>query len=766
MRQALRRALESLPLALDHHRAGRLAEAEKVYRAILRQDPRQLDALHLLSQSLNARGLRDEGMKVLRRALMFWPSNAQLHCTLGGELFAGRQLEAALAAYDQALALDPALVEALANRGNLLQDMGRHAQAVSDYDAALANGGRLATIVSSRANALHALGRYEEARYGHEEAVALAPRDPAVWCNLALHLSDRDEKAAALTALDRALELAPGHPVILSNRGNVLEALERFDEALADLDAALAKAPDAVGAWLNKGAVCERLSRFDEALACYTEVLARQPASVKVLNNLGSLLPHLRRFDEAAAIFERLVALAPDHDGALGGLLANRLRSCDWRDYEALLARIHAGVDAGRRVALPFVGLLWARSAEDDYRLATGLVRQRHPARVPLWQGRPFRHKRIRLAYVCADFRDHVTPQLMAGVFEAHDRERFETFAISFGGHKPGDAMRARLEGAFDHFLDVRALGPAAIARLMREHEIDIAVDLNGHTGSNRLDIFAHRPAPVQVNFLGYPGTSGAPYLDYILADRHLIPDEERRWYTEQVVHLPVTYQPNDDKRPIDAGVPDRAACGLPDEGFVFCSFNNAFKITPLVFDCWMRLLRDVPGSVLWLLKSKDSIEDALRREAEARGVEAHRLVFAPHIPQAENLARMGRADLFLDTLPFNAHTTASDALWAGLPLLTCTGSTFAGRVATSVLLAMDLPELVTSSLADYETRALQLARDQALLAGLRDRLARNRVAGPLFDTRSYTQGLEQAFVTMWQRAEAGLPPVHFAVAG
>lgn len=348
-------------------------------------------------------------------------------------------------------------------------------------------------------------------------------------------------------------------------------------------------------------------------------------------------------------------------------------------------------------------------------------------------------------------------------MFEAHDKQRFETIAISYGPDA-SDAMRYRLQAAFDRFIDVREKSDADIARLLRELEADIAVDLKGFTGNGRLGILAHRPAPVQVGYLGYPGTSGADYIDYIVADKHLIPDSDERYYSEKVVYLPDSYQVNDAKRRIAASVPSRAQAGLPETGFVFCSFNNNYKITPTVFDLWMRLLQKVPGSVLWLYADNGVASANLRREAQARGVAHERLIFASRMAQAEHLARHKLADLFLDTLPINAHTTASDALWAGLPVLTCTGKAFAGRVAGSLLRAVGLPELVTNDFRQYEALAIRLATSPSDLAAIKEKLTQNRAALPLFDTARFCRHLESAYVEMWKRYQQGEAPSRLVV--
>jgi predicted O-linked N-acetylglucosamine transferase (SPINDLY family) len=438
------------------------------------------------------------------------------------------------------------------------------------------------------------------------------------------------------------------------------------------------------------------------------------------------------------------------------------MQFCDWRDFDAEVAGLTAALARGVPASPPFPLLATPASPAIQRKAAELYTIGRHPpAAVPLWRGERYARDRIRVGYLSADLHEHATAHLMVGVFERHDRSRFETFAFSFG-RDDNSAMRTRLERAFDRFIDVRAMSDQAVAELVRSLEIDIAVDLKGITLGARTGIFARRPAPVAVSYLGYPGTMGAPYIDYVIADRFVIPEDQQGAFSEQVVTLPDSYQPNDTARSVPERTPTRVEAGLPENGFVFCCFNNSYKITPDVFGVWMRLLHAVEGAVLWLLNGPAVAN--LRREAAERGIAPERLVFAPRASPGEHLARHRLADLFLDTPYCNAHTTASDALWAELPLVTCAGATFASRVAGSLLRAAGLPELVTHSLADYEALALTLARDPVRLAGLRTQLAEGRVRCPLFDTQRITRHIEAAYLTMWERQQRGQPPRGFAV--
>jgi protein O-GlcNAc transferase len=493
------------------------------------------------------------------------------------------------------------------------------------------------------------------------------------------------------------------------------------------------------------------LKRPEEALASYDQAVALRPSYAEALANRGTALLDLKRHDEARESYARALRLDPEQEYLKGMHLHAKMLVCDWTDFDRECAQLGAAVAGGAAAALPFHLLSCPSSLAIQLQCAGLYLERKYPTSLDrLWRGEPYAHPRIRLAYLSSDL---------------GDRDRFETTAISFGPDTPS-AMRARLKGAFDRFIDARSLSDADVARLMRDLEIDIAIDLNGFTDGLRPDILAGRPAPIQVSYLGYAGTMGGPHWDYILADRFVIPEESKQYFAEQVVYLPDSFMVNDAGRKISVRAPSRAEEGLPERGFVFCCLNNTYKITPDVFDVWMRMLDKTEGSVLWLSASNASAVANLRREAEVRGVAADRLIFARKVPLNEDhLARIRLADLFVDTLYYNAHTTAADALWGGVPVLTCAGTTFASRVAGSLLGALGLPELIACSLADYEALALRLAGDPALMVSLRQKLARNRETFPLFNTDRFARHLELAYTAMRQRVQDGERPRSFAVA-
>jgi protein O-GlcNAc transferase len=613
--------------------------------------------------------------------------------------------------------------------------------------------------------ALHRRGAVDEAAARYTQVLRADPANADALYYLALiscqHGRFEEGAEFARKSLASDPNQARSHVIL----GRALHALGRNDDALSSFDRAIALAPELAPAHANRADVLSKIGRNAEALDSYDRALALAPDSVADWMNRAVALIALDRHDEAVISFDRGFALDPNFaqaDDFRAPLLLSKLRICDWTDLAAETEELLAMVRAEKPLSLPYAIVAIPSSPAEQLQCARRYV-QDQPAHPPLWQGEVYAHDRIRVAYLSADFNEHPTAYLTAGLFEQHDKSRFEITALSFGQNDNSPARR-RLEAAFEHFIDVRDSSDHEIAALMRRAEIDIAVDLMGFTKDNRLGVLARRAAPIQVNYLGYPGTTGAPYMDYILADATVIPENHDAFYAERVVRLPGAYQINDNRRPISKHTPTRGESGLPQNAFVFCCFNNPQKITPEIFDIWMRLLRATEGSVLWLITGIAKAAANLRLEAEKRGVAPERLIFAPKASVADHLARHRLADLCLDTLPYNAHTTASDALWAGLPVLTCQGETFAGRVAASLLKAIGLDVLITNTLGEYETLALRLARDPAYLATLKDTLKRNRDTCLLFDTQSATRHIEDAYLTMAEISRRHEKPRSFNV--
>ncbi|MEI7444916.1 MAG: tetratricopeptide repeat protein [Burkholderiales bacterium] len=622
---------------------------------------------------------------------------------------------------------------------------------------------RLAALLSRSIDA-HRAGRLDEARRGYETVLAYRPDSLDALNNLALVCKQAGEHRTALALFDRALATdAPG-PSIHVNRGNLLAAMGRAPDAIAAYDRAIALYPDAAGPHYARGCALRNVERLDDALASLGRAIELQPAHADAWYERGLALQACRRLEEAVVCFAQALRIAPDHPFAKGSLLHAKMLCCDWDGLDELDRSLRADVAAGRPAARPF-GYQGICDDEASLRRCAELFSaRRFPSRPVRWpQAAPRADGRIRVGYLCGELREQATSILMTGVWEAHTREGFEWIAFD-AGWADGSAHRTRIERAFDRIVPIAALSDLDAARAIREAGIDVLVDLNGFFGRARQGVLALRPAPVQVSYLGFPGTLGVDYLDYLIADRIVIPDASRVHYTERVVRLPDSYQANDARRPIAAVPAAREAFGLPRQGFVFCCFNNPYKIVPATFDGWMRILRAVPGSVLWLREGGPAATRNLRLEAERRGVDGTRLVFAPIVPNAEHLARHRAADLVIDTLPYNAHTTASDALWAGVPVVTLLGTTFPGRVAASLLHAIGMPDLVARTPEQFEALAIALATEPRRLAEVRARLERQRASAPLYDTDRLARHLEIAYRTMAARQRAGHAPVAFDV--
>lgn len=779
--------------------SGRPQDALGIFDKALAIKPDFFEALYNKAVALAQLKRLAEAVTSYDKALAVRPDSADCFYNRGIALAALEQLEDALTSYDKALALNPKFAPAWDNRGNVLRELKRLEQALESYDKALALNPHDFRAHYNRGTALADLRRFEAAAQSYEQALALQPRFAEALFNHGIALLALERFAAALESFDKALALRPGDVELLNNRGVALWHLEWVAESLASYDKALAADPNHVATLLNRAFLQQETACFKEALADYDKVIALEPERERAWNGRGTILHALKRGREALANFNKAVELDPDYADALvnrahlrwtesgdyagatsdlraaltadpaqpyarGELLHLKMYGADWESFDSEKTLIDQGVRKGDRVVRPFVYQALCESPADLQACSRIFAGGLFPA--PVQQAPPlaYAHDKIRIGYVSGEFREQATAYLMAGLYELHDREKYDVIAIDNGGGD-GSAMRRRLEAGFDKIITITKMSDDEAVDHIRAAEIDILVNLNGYFGAPRMGIFARRAAPIQINYLGFPATLGASYMDYILADRVVIPEEERGFYDEQVVYLPHCYQANDRKRPIAADVPSRAALDLPDKEFVFCNFNQSYKIIPSVFARWMRILRAVDGSVLWLLKSKPVFEANLSQEAERHGVASRRLIFADSLPPDQHLARLKQADLFLDSLPYNAHTTASDALWAGLPLLTCRGTTFPGRVAASLLGAIGMAELVAESLDDYEALAIRLARNADELGDLKRKLAQNRLTTPLFDTDQFRKNIETAYTAMWEALKRGEAPKSFAVA-
>ena len=712
------------------HQQGKLADAERIYRDILRRRPDHFDALHLLGvialQTRHAKKAAD----LISKAIALNANVAAAHNNFGNALLDLKRPGDALASFDKAIALDPHFAVAHNNRANALLDLKRPEEALASCDKAIAAAPDLAIAHNNRGMAL-------------------------------LKLNHPDE---ALASFDQAVALKPDLAMAYNNRGNALIDLSRLPDALASYEKAVALEPTLAMAHNNRGMALIDLKRPEEALASFDRAIALKPDYAEACYGRGVVFHDLERYREAADAFAQALAIDPKYPFAKGAVLHHKMLCCDWNGVDSLIAEISHDVASGQPSATPF-GWQGVCTSQRSLQLCAELYCDaKFPAKPATFSRRLSADNKIRIGYLSGEFRNQATSTLLVGVLENHDNSRFETYAFDNGWDDQSE-LRKRIDDSVHHIVNIRQLSDPAAAAAICDNHIDLLINLNGYFGEHRMPVFARRPAPIQVNYLGFPGTLGARYIDYIIADRHVIPENHDIFYTEKVVYLPNCYQANDDKRKIATRVFSRSEFGLPEAGIVFCCFNNNYKIMPDVFDCWMRILKQVDGSVLWLLENNATAAGNLKREAAARGIREERIVFAKPLALPDHLARHRLADLFLDTLPYNAHTTASDALWAGLPVLTCLGQTFAGRVAASLLNAIGLPELITTTLDAYERMAVHLATQPKTLTAIKLKVAENRLAKPLFDTRLFTRHIEAAYAAMFERHRAGLPAAHIDIA-
>jgi predicted O-linked N-acetylglucosamine transferase (SPINDLY family) len=736
-------------------REGALAEARAIYEQLLTQQPRHAAALHVLGALLLQQGEIKPATELLQRSIDVNPGTAKAHSDLGNALYAAGQAEAAIASYDRAITLDPRLCEALFNRSVALQKLRRLEAALQSCEQAIELHSELIVALYNRAVLLSELDRTEDALAAYERCLQVSPNHVEALNNRAAILLTLEQPEAALASLEAALRIAPRAAEALQNRGNALRRLSRNTEAIASYDEALRVRPQLFEALLNRGHAQRQLAAQEAALASLDAALKLRPSSQEALFARAEVLADLERYAEASATLVELLGYAPDVDFAPGLSLYLQSIVCDWEGFDARKRGVVAAVTAGRRVAAPPALLTLSDSAAAQAACARLFVSERFPVPIGGQQRRRYEHDRLRIAYLSADLRAHPVSRLLVRVLELHDRKRFQIFGLSLRPPEQ-DSFGERVRAAFDELIDVSSMSGAAIADLIARREVDILVDLMGFTNGSRFEILAARPAPVQVSFLGFPGTTGAAFIDYIIADEFLIPRHLAPHYSEQVVWLPECFQPNDDWEASPLQAPTRAELSLPDGAFVFCCFSNNYKMNPECFDIWMRVLGAVPRSVLWLLADSDAVATNLRAEAERRGIDANRLVFAERGSYADYLARLSRADLFLDTFPFNAGATASDVLRAGVPIVTRSGEALASRMAGSLLRAVGLPELISASFQAYEALAVRIATTPGLIGALRARLAEARGRSPLFDSDRYCRHLEWAYTQMSQRAQRG----------
>jgi predicted O-linked N-acetylglucosamine transferase (SPINDLY family) len=775
----------------------RTAEAARLLGRAAARMPKEASAHNNYGNALRDLGRLADALPCYDRAVALQPSYAEAHYNRAVTLHDLKRFEDALAGYDRAIAVKPDYMAAYNNRGATLQELRRFQEAVASYDRAIAlkpdhaaaYNNRGATLLkigrterglasseqalalqpdfaeahNNRGVALQELKRFDDALASYDRAVSLLPQYAEAHNNRGTLLRDLGRLPEALASHELALAIKPDYAEAHNNRGIVLRVLKRFDEALASHERAALILPEYAEAHLNRGAILHDLGRFQEALESFQHALEARPDYADAYRNQGLAFRELNRPEEALASYERALALSPGNRFLEGMCRHARMQICDWTGLAAELDELSVGIECGRPMITPFAALSSFDSLAIQRRTASIWAREQcRPAQLlPPLRDYPA-HPKVRIGYFSADFRNHAVSALAAELFECHDRSAFELTGFALGPDVR-DGLRERVERSFDRFIPAFDKSDEQVALLARSFEIDIAVDLGGYTQHARPLIFAQRAAPIQVSYLGFLGTMGAGFMDYLLADEVIVPPGLRRHYSERIAYLPA-YQVNDSRRPVSDRVFTREELGLPPTGFVFCCFNASFKISAETFDSWMRILAATPGSSLLLLGDSAAARQNLRRQAASSGIEPGRLVFGARIPYGDYLARYRSADLFLDTHPYNAGTTASDALWVGLPVLTYAGESFAARVAASLLTSAGLPQLVTASRADYERLAIELAASPDRLTEMRRALAAARSGAALFDTPRFTRSLEALYRRMYERHRLGLLPQHLAL--
>ncbi len=730
-RLSLGQALDKVAQSLQ---TGQLDQAESICRQILATAPNEPNTLHYLGVIQFQKGNLSGGVEVLSRAVRSEPTNAQIHFHLGYALRENKQFAEAAAAFGKAIELKDAYTEAYRGLGLTLADMGQIEEGIAEI----------------------------------QRVIALEPDNVKAHMNLGNMRQEQNKVPEAIAAFRQAITVNPKHAPAYNNLGKALRIQKQAEAATEAFQKAIDLNPKYALAYNNLGGILTEQGKSEEAIAALKRAVTLEPTNAQTLHHLALAMAAAGDLATAIAAQEQALKLMPDHWKALSHLISLRQSICQWSGLKDLTDRLIQGVEEGIAQTSPFFFQLIETSSRQQQQCARLYAKDAFQHEIALrktlgFDARRVTKSKITIGYISADFREHAAASLIAELFEHHDRDRFRVLGYSIGPDDQSD-MRQRLVRTFDQFVDLREMPCEQAARKIYEDEVDILVDLTGLTQFSRTDILALRPAPIQINYLGSGSTLGADFMDYMIVDQFIVQPEQEPFYDEKLVYLPDCFLVNDSKQLISPETPSRSQCGLPEDAFVFCCFNNNFKITPEILDVWANLLSAVDSSVLWLYKSSRFVSKNLKQEAEARGIDPDRLIFAPFVPRPEHMTRYRIADLFLDTPVVSAGATASDALLVGCPLITCAGNTLQSRVAGSMLHAVGLGELVTTSLADYEALALHLAQKPSKLKAIRKRLAENLPAAPLFDCARSTRHVEQAYELMWRRHLEGLARESFIV--
>ena len=731
-------------LAIINQSVGQLSDAELCFQKMIFLDQNCIEAYRSLGNILYTQGKLDEAATKFQCALLIQPKNAEIQNNLGVILQDQGKFSEAITAFENAISIKPEYITAIRNLGNAFRELQKPVDALGAYQDVLALNPRDVDAQCNMGVIFQDQGEFDDAIIAYNLALDIDPEYEKAYFNKGVTLQSQHKLDAAVAVYQTVLSINPNYSEVYNNMGTALYKQGKFSEAMSAYERLIELEPNHADVHNNVGATLQKMNKLDEAIAAYERALAITPDYAEAALNMGLALQDQGKLLQAIDAYRRTLAIKPDYHSAKMYLRHMLGHVCDWQFYhQDQTACLHLGVNTS---AIPTFAML---AIEDNP--ARQLARSRIWAKerykeepLPLPNRPTLLKKRLRVGYFSADFHDHATLHLMAGLLHNHDKSHFDIYLYSYGKHK-SECWRKKLEKSGCRFFDCAQETDIQVLTLARTHNLDIAIDLKGYTQDTRSDIFQYRLAPIQVNYLGYPGSMAAKFIDYIVADPVIIPEQQRKHYSESVIYMPNSYQPTDNMRKILHTHTTRADFGLPKEAFIFCCFNNNYKISPYEFDIWMRTLSKVPGSVLWLIRSNKWVEQNLYREAEARSIDPSRIIFAEKVAHSEHLARHKHADLFLDTFNVNAHTTASDALWTGLPLITKVGDQFAARVSASLLTAVGLPELITTTAEDYETLILDFAQNPEKLIATKQKLTANLMKFPLFDTKLYTKNFERA---------------------
>ncbi len=761
------------------HQQGQIIQAKEIYEKILQVDPKHFDALHLLAIICNTTMHYDEAIELMNDAILINPNHppalltqgnlfksvsqfnlalvsyekaillkpdfSEAHYNKGTILQALNQLDLAIQSYCNAISLTPHFVQAYFNCGVIYQEQGKWDLSIENYQLAIRYQPTYAQAHNNLGNAFHKNNSPHEALVHYRLAIEYQPNFSEAYFNQAVLFQELNSSNEAIESYQNAIIYNPSYAQAYNNLGLLFLEKKDFSQAILNLNLAIQYKSDYAEAFNNVGNAYRELGNIDQALYHYELAIANNKDYGDAIYNRGLIFQDLKKFDLAIADFKQVVNLKLNLDYLPSIIMHAKMLMCDWNDFTNSLQLLINNTRLKEKVLQPFPSLGLVDSLELQSLCSEIFTTSHYQPNYLLGEPQPAPRKdKIRIGYFSADFGNHPISFLTTELFELHDRNHFEVFAFSLKEHPEGE-MLSRLQQGVDKFVRVNELASIDIAKLSRDLHIDIAIDLGGFTSNHRADVFTYRPAPIQLSYLGFLGTMGPHFMDYIIADQTIIPQESQHFYSEKIIYLP-SYQVNDSKRKISDRAFSRNELGLPETGFVFCCFNNNFKITPNTFDGWMRILHAVHDSVLFLYAENPWAESNLKLEAQKRGILPTRLIFGQRLARDEYLARYQVCDLFLDTLPYNAGTTASDALWAGLPVLTLMGESFASRVAASLLQAIHLPELITTSQSDYEALAIHIGNHPQLLLELKKKLGNNRLTTPLFNTAQFTKSLESAY--------------------